>query len=281
MVECNNEFEELCTRNFITFEKTSSILPWVSVFFRVNREVSLKKLENYQKAINYTYIEVRKMRIDISKKNICVTCEFKNDVEEALKENAQDKRVEKLKKITEKYGYFYASTIYFGGAIVEKKRNIQHSKINKLDMTAEIGSQIKFGNNTEFDLTIKGGIFQNTVSVIVNDPETWDIIEYHSIHSIFSLLENDLQMKVLEALGKRILRANVDEIAYFTNSEYVIHDLASQLDDIPNIKDCQIFTTIMKDQIDEHTFSTYVSYYSSFDKPMIVINRVPSKKRPK
>lgn len=85
----------------------------------------------------------------------------------------------------------------------------------------------------------------------------------------------------MEALGKRILKAEVDEIKYQTDKERHIYELAEKLSDIPNIKDCQIFTTIIKVKIDKHIFSTCVSYDGSSDKPIIIINRAPSKKRPR
>ncbi|CAG8760708.1 2742_t:CDS:2, partial [Racocetra fulgida] len=91
--ECKNEFSDLCDRNFITFGNVkTSILPWVSL---------------------------RKAYINISKDNISVTPEFSEEVKKALKEENQDKKAESLKKIAEKYGYFYASSVYFGGVIVE------------------------------------------------------------------------------------------------------------------------------------------------------------------
>ncbi|KAF0538643.1 hsp70 family protein [Gigaspora margarita] len=310
--KCKNEFHELCERNFIKFGNTTTcILPWVSIFFGVNRETSFKKLEEYEKFTEYSYVKIRRVSINISKNNISVSREFIHEVKQALEETAQDKKVEKLKKIVEKYGYFYANSVYFGGVIIkkdeEKKYSNEHTKNKELGITAEISSQIikvgagstsKIGQNiktatgnTESGCTIKGGDFskfnfdkfddrEDWINSL-KDPKTWDIIEYHHIGSIFSLLEEDLQTKVLEALGKRILKAEVDEIKYQTDKERHIYELAEKLSDIPNIKDCQIFTTIIKVKIDKHIFSTCVSYDGSSDKPIIIINRAPSKKRPR
>ncbi|CAG8564024.1 11079_t:CDS:2 [Dentiscutata heterogama] len=311
-LKCKNEFHELCERNFITFINATFTLPWVSAFFGVNREVSLKKLENYEDVTEYSYIKMRRVSVNISKNVISVNKEFSDDVEKALEEKTQDKRVESLKKIAEKYGYFYANSVYFGGVIVKKKEKTkysnEHSKAKKLEITAKTspqkiieactGSNSKICQNikTVTDNSISGGTikggdlakfsFDKFVDChdwinSLKDPETWGIIEYHHINSIFSLLDEDLQTKVLEALGKRILRAEVNEIMYQTEKEQYIYELAEKLSDIPNIKDCQIFTTIMKEKMDRHIFSTCVSYDGSSDKPIIIINRTPSKKKPK
>ncbi|CAG8600321.1 10791_t:CDS:2, partial [Racocetra fulgida] len=250
-LKCKTEFHELCERNFITFGNTTSILPWVSVFFGVNREVSLKKLENYQKAIEYSYARVRRVCINISKNN---TKEFNDDVEKALEEKAQDKKVENLKQIAEKYGYFYASSVYFDMTV---EIGLQMVKADA-SSTSKTGQNSKTEtSNTECYRMIKGGDISKSDRCdwinSLNDPEKWDIIEYHHINSIFSLLKNDLQIRVLEALGKRILR--VDEIIYPTEEERYIHKLAGELNDIPNINECQIFTTIIKERKDRHIFS--------------------------
>ncbi|KAF0492914.1 hsp70 family protein [Gigaspora margarita] len=305
---CKNEFHELCKRNFIIFGNVTTILPWVSVFFGINRNVSLDKLRKYETATEYKCTKMRRVSINVSKNRISVTKEFKGDVENALKENDQDIRVSKLKDIAERYGYFYADTIYFGGVIVEKIEQTNHldESVNTKTHNLAAGINSKLANagldvtlesvqntrmetdNTKSHLTIKGGDeskfkpddYQDWINSL-KDPETWDIIEYHGIHSIFSLLDSELQSRVLKSLGKRVLKTKVDEIHYSTENEQYVHQLAGDLEDIYNIRDCQIFTTIMKEKVDRHIFSSYVSYDGSFDKPIIIINRAPSNRRPR
>ncbi|CAG8718776.1 5729_t:CDS:2, partial [Gigaspora margarita] len=83
-------------------------------------------------------------------------------------------------------------------------------------------------------------------------PKMCEIIEYHDILSIFNLLPNFLLTSVLKTLGKRIIR---------------------ELDDIPNIKDFQIFSVIMNEkmEMDENIFSSCVSY-DDHERPIIIIN---------
>ncbi|CAG8850040.1 34558_t:CDS:2, partial [Racocetra persica] len=53
---------------------------------------------------------------------------------------------------------------------------------------------------------------------LIKDSEEWKIIEYHKIFSIFSLLEENLQKNVIEALGKRILKVQVESIEFPSKS---------------------------------------------------------------
>ncbi|CAG8450968.1 12081_t:CDS:2 [Cetraspora pellucida] len=301
--ECKNEFQELCKRNFITFESATSILPWVSVFLGVSYSDSLEKLKEYNEAKKYSFASVKRAKITISKNCISLTKEFKKEIEKALEEENKNKKIENLKQIAEKYGYFYPSTVYFGGIIVQRTEDIKYIKSEDLNINPEIGLngvksnigvslQRKSNNNdeiviTEYSYTIKGGDiskfkFNDRSEWInsINDSEKWDIIEYYKINSIFSLLDGDLKKRVIEALGKRILKAEIETIQYEENKNKHVHDLSRQLKNIPDVQDCHILTTVLKTSKDRHVFSSYVSYDGRLDKPIIIINRVPSKKKP-
>ncbi|CAG8639998.1 2181_t:CDS:2 [Dentiscutata erythropus] len=253
LFECKNEFQELYKRNFITFGSTY-VLPWVPIFLGANYSSLHKKLENYEKAVKYSYIKYRKVSIDIKKDKICVEKEFVDDVEKALSEGTQEEKIKNLKKIAEKYGYFYASSVYFGGVIVEKIEDMKYSSGDKSQK-------------------LPGWVDS------LQDPGNWEVIEYHEIYSIFSLLENNLKRRVLNTLGKKILKAKVDPFMYFTSeSKQRAHGICKQLNDIPNIKDCQIFSTILKRKKDKHIFSSCVAYDTP-ERPIIIVSRVPSKKK--
>ncbi|CAG8827302.1 21968_t:CDS:2, partial [Gigaspora margarita] len=291
LFECKNEFQELYKRNFITFG-TNSILPWVSIFLGIN--YSHKKLENYEKAVKYSYKKFRRVSINITKDKISVANEFVDEVEKALNEETQVEKIKNLKKIVEKYGYFYASSVYFGGVRVEKKEDTKYSKRNESNISVDFRSQImgatlETGEATNMEMNsikssyvIKGGDKSCDLSgwiKSIQDSEKWEIIEYHEIYSIFNLLENNLKTRVLKALGKKILKAKVEPFIYFTSeSKQRVYGICKQLDDVHNIKDCQIFTTILKRKKDTHIFSSCVAYDSP-ERPIIIVNRAPSKKK--
>ncbi|CAG8637888.1 4700_t:CDS:2, partial [Cetraspora pellucida] len=242
LFECKNEFQELYKRNFITF----------------------------------------------------ATGEFVDEVKKALNKENREEKVKSLKKIAEDYGYFYASSVCFGGVIIQKKVDTKYSKqqgsVKSFNVESHLmGTALETGQSTAMELNsiksrcvIRGGAeYCNRSSWLhsIQDPETWEIIEYNEIHSIFSLLENSLRKTVLEILGKRILKANIDKFEYpmDENKQHSL-EIGNQLEDIPNIKDCQIFTTILKEKKDKHTFSSCVAY-DTHENPIIIINRVPNKKK--
>ncbi|CAG8648377.1 12129_t:CDS:2 [Gigaspora margarita] len=294
-LECKNKFEELCYRNFITFGNATSILPWASIFFGHDKENLSKKLESFNTKTEYSYIKKRCAMIKITKENISLTIEFKNEVEAALNEGTQDEKVAKLRKIAIKYGHFYASTIYFGGVIVQKAENIEQTdeneNINKISIQggaelpgaiANVDINSTAGNysstsksKTKYSFIIKGGddakIFtlENSSDWInsLKNTNTWDMIEYEDVNSIFDLLDDDLRKRVLKTLGKRILKANIESIEYIiNNNKPKAHPLGKQLENITNIEECEIFSTIMKKK-DRHIFSSYISYDAP-DKPI-------------
>ncbi|CAG8530709.1 20133_t:CDS:2 [Racocetra fulgida] len=224
LFECKNEFQELYKRNFITFG-TTSILPWASIFMKASYSSSYKKPENY-KTIKYSYIKLRRMSVNISRSKISVAGEFVDDVKKALSKGNQAEKVKNLKNIAEKYGYFYASSVNFGGVIVQQ---IEDTKYSKSVKSFHIKSQLA-------GTTLETG--------------TSTAMESRSIKSRYVIKGGD---KSCNLSGK-------------------------QLEDIPNIKECQIFTTILKKKKDRHIFSSCVAYDTP-ENPIIIVSRVPNKKK--
>ncbi|CAG8813749.1 5246_t:CDS:2, partial [Cetraspora pellucida] len=108
---------------------------------------------------------------------------------------------------------------------------------------------------------------------------TWKIIGYDKIYSVFELLDKNLQDKVLNALGQRILKAGIEdvhfELKYSTNqiSPY-IHSLSPYIMEIGNIHNYQIFASIMS-KSDKNLFSVHIDYVNK-DKntPVIVVHNI-------
>ncbi|CAG8751208.1 29128_t:CDS:2 [Gigaspora margarita] len=302
--ECNSEFHELCSKNFITFGKVNFILPFISISFGLDQKLSREKLNSYKTNIKYSYIKIKRATIDIDKSKIDLTDEFKNEIKEALKENTREKKLAKLKEIANNYGHFYARSISFGGVVIHKIKNFKN--IDEFEFAEETKFQASLNNNIGLCMTsnaansiksserksrstheIKGGnrdeYHQNDPSrwiTSLNDSDNWDIIEYNNVYSIFDLLKNDLRNEVLKVLGKRILKDGIDEIKYPTKKKDPYgHDIGWKLDDISNLENCEIFSTVMKER-NRHIFSSCVTYDAP-DAPVIMIQRVPSKKKPR
>ncbi|CAG8855170.1 8612_t:CDS:2, partial [Gigaspora margarita] len=79
----------------------------------------------------------------------------------------------------------------------------------------------------------------------LKNSQSWEIIEYDDIHSIFDLLDNDLRKKALKALGQRILKAKVETLTFELHSKkpyiYPLHDKL----DISNLDEYQIFASLL------------------------------------
>ncbi|CAG8692917.1 8914_t:CDS:2 [Dentiscutata erythropus] len=305
--ECKSEFHELCKRNFITFGNANFVLPLISISFGIDQRSSREKLNFYETYTKYSYLKKRHATMEINESNIILTDEFKHEVEAALEGGTRNKIVTKLKDIANKYGHFYARSISFGGVSIEKIANVEQTSGHKhaeetriqassnllnngisLGITAGIASNTeKSKGNARSTHKIKGGdisqfVVDNPACWInsLKDSDTWDIIEYRDIYSIFDLLKDGLRNKVLKTLGKRILKVGIEKIKYPTdkNKPYGIY-IGRKLDDISNIENCEIFTTVMKER-NRHIFSSYVAYDAP-DAPVIFIQRIPSQKKPK
>ncbi|CAG8540784.1 7525_t:CDS:2, partial [Cetraspora pellucida] len=189
--------------------------------------------------------------------------ECKNEFQELYKRNFI---TFVLKKIAEDYGYFYASSVCFGGVIIQKMEDTKYSKhqgsVKTFNIESQlVGTALETGQSTAMKLNsiksrcvIRGGAeYCNRSSWIhsIQDPETWEIIEYNEIHSIFSLLENSLRKTVLEILGKRILKVNIDKFEY----------------------------SMDKNKQHSHEIGEQLEAYDTHENPIIIINRVPNKKK--
>ncbi|CAG8495057.1 8077_t:CDS:2 [Racocetra fulgida] len=271
LFECKSEFDELCSKNFITFGKVSFILPFISISFGLDQKRSRDKLKSNKKGTKYEYIKIRHATIDLDKSNIVLTDGFNNEIEAALKENTRNehKHAEEINNqasFSNNIQELFNNEINLGESS-NTTNNIKSSK-GKFSSTREIKGGNK--NESQPDYWINS----------LNDSDTWDIIEHNKVYSIFDLLKGDLRNEVIKVLGKRILKDGIDKISYPTfKKEPYGHHIGQKLDDISNIKDCEIFSTIMKER-NRHIFSSCVAYDAP-DAPVIVIQRVPSKKSPK
>ncbi|CAG8555350.1 25142_t:CDS:2, partial [Gigaspora rosea] len=123
--------------------------------------------------------------------------------------------LKKLGEITKEYGYFYASEIIFGGAIIEKNNYRQEKGVNHVNVNCEVQNEIEESTTKILDiskLTTIGGkvtLYSKKDSQkwkdSVDDSKYWRIISY-KIQPIFDLLDDELRNKVLESFGKQIFK---------------------------------------------------------------------------
>ncbi|CAG8502808.1 3711_t:CDS:2, partial [Dentiscutata heterogama] len=304
IIECESEFEILCKSNFILDEKVSGKLPWLSIFLGMPRKDSKEKLKHFQRPIKYSCTKFQKAVIDFSKSCFTPRDEFLQEIDNALNEETNDRKIMKLREISATYGHFYAQRIYFGGAIIQTIKSESSSE----DLEAETNVQ---NIRTEANLNITHGARDQTKSnnksmdsktrIIGGDPTkyyecgivswqeslkddffNWEIIGYDNIYPIFEILDNERRNKILKVLDQRILKANVVDITM--NLERIdpyVYPLNEELTEISNINECQIFASIMNENNkDKKVYALHVNYAAE-NTPVIVVHLVQSKKRSK
>ncbi|CAG8635440.1 11147_t:CDS:2, partial [Scutellospora calospora] len=184
---CNNELDNLCNKNLISYGEISTILPWLSIFLGMSKESSKKYLEP---SITTEILVTKLIRAEviITKECLNLSENFERDINGALE---SCNKIDNLRKITENYGYFYARRIVFGGAIIKE-----------LNTNNSIDSNLKVINGDDLENNCPPAELTASLEHFKN----WKIIEYSDIYPIFDILGDNLRKKVLDVLGYRILK---------------------------------------------------------------------------
>ncbi|CAG8629830.1 2836_t:CDS:2, partial [Dentiscutata heterogama] len=303
------KLDSSCKNNFVFDGNISAILPWLSF----SLGVSLKSLDQNLKTVStskkYSCKKVQMAEIKISKDDIYPTRDFEIDVKEALKGR---NKVQKLRDITKKYGSFYALRVVFGGIVFNKSLNIERSSeikttngINAQTSVGTMPNNIKLANSIKYESEIENrslDINSDAINQVIGgnkaayfdqdglnkwmesleDHKSWDIIEYDDFHFIFDLLNDNLQEKIKKALGQRILKKNVEPrfFMFDESRKPAIYKLYKELEDIPNIFECQIFTSIMSEK-GKDIFSSRIDYLDEYSPTILVHHIVSNEKRRK
>ncbi|CAG8475754.1 23997_t:CDS:2 [Gigaspora margarita] len=283
--------QDLSYKSNLIFDGNIStvLLPWISFSLGCSVKDLDQMLKTDSTSKKCSYMKVKKVEIKIPKECILPTPGFENDVRNALTNHDKKKA---LQRVAEKYGPFYARHIVFGGMFENKSFNTERSIMPYIvDSTNGFTYQSELANkSSDTNLRAKrqviGGnpelYFQedgkNKWMESLKDSQSWDIIEYNDIHLIFDLLDATLKKEVNEALGQRILLKNVKPFSTKFNKsrEPGTYNLYEELKDIPDISECQIFTSIMCEK-DEDIFSSRVDYKDKYS-PIILIHHIISSK---
>ncbi|CAG8701519.1 10364_t:CDS:2, partial [Cetraspora pellucida] len=263
--KCDSKLEALLKRNFISCKNISNLFPCLSVFLGAT---SCKTL-NYITTVECSYRKWEKEELKISKSNIDPTNNFIMEVEHALE---SDDKEAQLRRVSNEYGNFYARRLVFGGAMIEEIIDIDDSQNYEIRV---------IGGNEEY-ININSSLKPWVMSL--NNRNTWDIIEYDEIYSIFDILDCSLQQNILDVLGHRILKAGINDIPInwdFSNNAPYVHSLAPQftgLDKITKITNCYIFASIL-DKKDRDVFSLRIGYIDEHTPLFIIHLKKPSYKK--
>ncbi|CAG8556534.1 5928_t:CDS:2, partial [Racocetra persica] len=198
----DSKLEALFKRNFISCKNISNLFPSLSVFLGATSRQTLNDVTT----IEYSYRKWEKEELKISKSNLTPTNNFIMEVENALESDDKETR---LRRLSNEFGNFYACRLVFGGAMIDEIR---------ADFDGNQDYEVRIiGGNKEYVNSSSSKLWVNSL----NNRDTWDIIEYDEIYSIFDILDYSLQQKILNVLGHRILKDQKDRVIFSLRIGYM------------------------------------------------------------
>ncbi|KAF0441074.1 hsp70 family protein [Gigaspora margarita] len=235
--ECKHKLDTLCNRSLIAYNNISATIPCLTISLRASLVNRNEMFTSYETTKQYSHTKVEKAVITIEDKNIHLTNKFKIEVEAAL--NSEQTYI-KVTKITVNMNARTTSSS-IGGIIgnksqSEKKSELLNSETKKSYFRIIGGDKEKYYKHEKI----------NWMESLKNS-QSWEIIEYDDIHSIFDLLDNKLRKKALKALGQRILKAKVETLTFeldLHSKKPYIYPLHDKLD-ISNLDEYQIFASLL------------------------------------
>ncbi|CAG8500417.1 27546_t:CDS:2 [Dentiscutata erythropus] len=312
--KCELSCDVSCKRSLILETSIEAALDWFSASLGLSRKTSKQKHEYYMQSTEHLHNVY--IRAELTIQNSCISPNesYVRDIENAVKDTyTTNDKIQNLRQVSEKYGHFYAHSLFIGGAIIkdiEHTESLSENSTSKstraqvdigpnlpnntlrarvdVDITRENVNNMKFSNsNKEQNVRTIGG---DELSYDDQDPSTlkpwieslrkpitWKIIGYKKIYPLFELLDEELQKKVLKALGPRILKSGI-EVARFNGDpgEFKPHicNLTSQIYEIKNIDQCQIFASIVSKE-EDNVFSLHVDFEDRNPMlPVIVVHHI-------
>ncbi|GBB96282.1 hypothetical protein RclHR1_27170002 [Rhizophagus clarus] len=269
---------------------------------------SIKGLEdenfNNEIKLSYQYTELAKVSLKISKDNLELTDDFKNDVNDAIK----SKDPKKFRKITKRYGQFIPTEIILGGRVYIKdtKISLGSSTDNSIESSLNAGVgplNFRMGYNSNNSIKKSRFYSSNHMKILggkhpddenfderawiesLEDYQNWDCIELKDPISIFQFLPDDLCKKSIESIGKRILYTSTEDYDYclYELGRHGIFELRNIPENILEIilnkeADCDVFATV----VDTNEYSANVFFNCQIlkkpkAKPSIIIHGVQKK----
>ncbi|CAB5373516.1 unnamed protein product [Rhizophagus irregularis] len=271
-------------------------------FVEFGLSIGSSQINNYNEEIKstYRYTEIGKVSLKLSKENLELTKDFKNDLMNAI----LSKDHENFKKITEEYGQFIPTEVVLGGRVYFKDIGVSsESSVDKdkiIEGSVSIGSSnAKIGSNSS-DSKKKSKLYSSDCIRILggNHPDgenfdeknwigslknfqNWDCIEFKNPINIFQLLSYDLRKKLFISIGKKILYTSTKDFDYdlYEAGMYRIFEL----NDIPTYisriiqnedADCDIFASVINTDDSSNDFFNCQIFRASEsnEKPSVIIH---------
>ncbi|KAG9293749.1 hypothetical protein G9A89_019086 [Geosiphon pyriformis] len=302
-ITVRNDGDKFCVTNHISRAQVETELKWPSFCERL--DVSLNPYTE-QKIISagvYRITKHIKAVIKMTQDNVVPTEEYKSAIDQAL--NSSNPKLE-LEGVLNRYGPFWCQRIVLGGKIMyidhkrippmlQRHEEIKAGPSNGVDSNLIMRSlqihgkesiesinfnkdrpsfQIFGGKENAYD---ENGVL-GWIRSLDDDPNTWEIIEYQEITSIFDLLDNRTQQRISNALGPIILESRLETINFSMDTSLPKPYIFSLPSSEHFKKVHQIFATLMTDDETRDVFSLRV-HYEDKHTPSILIHRVARLKR--
>ncbi|RIB24329.1 hypothetical protein C2G38_693623 [Gigaspora rosea] len=116
--KCEFSCDVSCKRSLMLEASIKSASDWFSASLGLSRKTSEHEHKHHKQLIEHS----QDMHIRAELKNLCFspTKNYIKDIEDAVKDTyTTNEKIQNLRKVSEKYGHFYARHLFIGGAIIK------------------------------------------------------------------------------------------------------------------------------------------------------------------
>ncbi|CAG8462901.1 16422_t:CDS:2 [Dentiscutata heterogama] len=253
-ITLNSNFQSICKKTSKNFDEL-----WIKSF---EEGYDFLDDENEELALNECTIKYcEKGSIILSRKDLEATREYIKVIEDALDDNLTDiQKVEALVKAGEIYGFFWLQEIKLGGKFMQVVNENGETRNKTVG-----GDHAKHQSTSDWLKSLES----------YNE---WEIIGYGLKLSLYSLLPEDLQLKIKHLNGIKVLYSNVYNVRMIRgyNLSLPVVEPIPVPPHISTLGDCKIFATIFNREDRKpykNVFSIRIDYLNE-ETPFFVIHRI-------
>ncbi|CAG8726677.1 12090_t:CDS:2, partial [Racocetra fulgida] len=225
-MKCKKGIEEIFAKNFVLDGNVNIPLPWAltSLEFGIDIKNSNEEKSNMEESYEYTYVNLAKCSIFISHDDIEPTKEFIDAIENALKQQTVEQKLNAIKIISQEFGFICK----IQNQVDLHSKTCTDSKEINYDVFLSYNANESSSNSTNCvseKYRVVGG--DETIMPGIDDTENqkkwlktlrhfdkWKPINYSDIIIVYELLDNKLQAQLLELLGHVVLHSGTNEVAF-------------------------------------------------------------------
>ncbi|CAG8774179.1 12249_t:CDS:2, partial [Racocetra persica] len=279
--KCKNKHENFLRKNLVAEgEISASVLSHLTIglIFSYCRQISA--IHHTEFSSEYEIILLPKYEIEIDVEKVQPSEDFIRAVNSALGSNNPKNE---LKKMSDNFGHYIASKVQIGGRINKIVHNNASSTLQQTSTDRYVGMEVgsddivsiggNYSNKNGYNESLSTSNIKKKVTFV--ECINWEIIKYVDLISIFDILNLELRQKVLEAMGHKVLYSSIDSVdnIVMSSSKFSYeHKLSIPSELNLNLKECQIFASVMNKENMENVFSTRIIVYTSNNSASVVLH---------